>query len=137
MHRALLPALPQDCEVFQTLGVGISGIGAIYVPDLCVVPRSAVPRTSDPAAAEDVLLAVEITSRCNVEHDRKRKKWAYAHGGIPQYLLIDASDEEGAAVSLFSEQAGGSYRRACRMAFGERIKLGEPFDIELDTDRFE
>lgn len=40
-------------------------------------------------------------------------------------------------MSLFSEPAGGSYRRACRLAVGERIKLGEPFDIELDTDRFE
>jgi Uma2 family endonuclease len=137
VNRGLMPAIPDGCEIFQTLGVGIRQIGGFFVPDLCVMPRASVPRTADPAPAEHVLLAVEITSRSNAEHDRKTRKWAYAHGGIPQYLLIDPHDEDGPAVSLFSDPADGAYRKACRVAFGQPIALGEPFAITLDTAEFE
>lgn len=136
VHRGLLPAVPDGCEVFQTLGVGIRGIGGIYVPDISVAPRAVVPHGADPVPAEHVLLVGEITSSGNADHDRKRKKWAYAHGGIPQYLLIDPHDEDGPAVTLFTDPADGAYRKACRVAFGQPITLDEPFAIELDTSDF-
>lgn len=136
VHRALLRGTPDDCEVFQTLGVGIRATGSIYVPDLCVVPRGAVPGNSDPVPAEHVLLAVEITSPGNGAHDRKKKKWAYAHGDIPQYLLIDAHDEDGPAVSLFTEPVQGVYSRTVRVPFGQPVEIGEPFGIRLETAEF-
>lgn len=126
----------EGCGVFQTQGVSIERIGAIYVPDLCVVPRDVIPPGADPVPAEHVLLAVEITSKGNARHDRTKKKWAYAHGPIPLYLLIDAFDEDGPAVSLFSEPDGGVYSRSVRVSFGKPIEIGEPFDFTLDTDRF-
>jgi len=136
LHRALLPVVPAECEVFQTQSVGVIVVGGIYIPDLCVIPRSVIPPDSDPVPADEVLLAVEITSRSNAEHDRKKKKWAYAHGGIPQYLLIDRFDEEGPAVSLYSGPRGGNYHRIQRVPFGEPIHLDPPFELTLDTQDF-
>ncbi|HET6504684.1 MAG TPA: Uma2 family endonuclease [Amycolatopsis sp.] len=136
IHRTLLPAVPDGCEVFQTQEVAVRQTGGIYVPDVCVAPIMAIPDGSDPMPAEHVLLAVEITSRSNADHDRKKKRWAYAHGPIPRYLLIDAFDEDGPAVSLFTEPVKGIYSKTVRIPFGEPITIGEPFDIELDTTGF-
>ncbi|MTD59506.1 Uma2 family endonuclease [Amycolatopsis pithecellobii] len=136
VNRGLLPAVPEGCELFQTQGVGFKQIGGIYVPDFCVAPREAIPDNSDPVPAEHVLLAVEITSKSTARHDRAKKKWAYAHGPIPYYLLIDQLDDDGAAVSLFSEPVGGVYSKTVRVPFGHPIGIGEPFDVELDTSRF-
>lgn len=83
-----------------------------------------------------MLLGVEITSKSTARHDRSTKKWAYAHGGIPLYLLIDAFDEEGPAVSLFSGPVDGVYGKTIRVPFGKPIKIGSPFDVELDTSKF-
>ncbi|HVW43554.1 MAG TPA: Uma2 family endonuclease [Amycolatopsis sp.] len=136
VNRALLPAVPDGCEIFQTQGVGIKQIGGIYVPDFCVAPREAIPPNSDPVPAEHVLLAVEITSKSNAEHDRKKKRWAYAHGPIPRCLLIDPFDEDGPAVSLFSKPIKGVYSEMIRVPFGQEVEIGKPFHLKLDTSRF-
>lgn len=136
VNRGLLPAVPDGCELFQTQGVGIQQIGGIYVPDFCVAPRAAIPHNADPVPAEHVLLAVEITSKSNAEHDRKKKRWAYAHGPIPQYLLIDRFDEDGPAVTLFSDPIQGVYSKSHRVPFGDPIEIGAPFGLELDTSQF-
>ncbi|HJQ45485.1 MAG TPA: Uma2 family endonuclease [Amycolatopsis sp.] len=136
VHRALVAVGPDGCGVFQTQGVGVKQIGGIYVPDFCVAPRSVIPHNSDPVPAEHVLLAVEITSKSNAEHDRKKKRWAYAHGPIPLYLLIDQFDEDGPAATLFSEPIDGVYGKMVRVPFGHRLRIDQPFDLELDTSRF-
>jgi Uma2 family endonuclease len=136
IHGALKVAVEDSLGVFQTLGVGIPSIGGIFIPDLCVVAREHVPDGTEPVASEYVVLAVEITSRYNAAHDRKRKRWAYAHGAIDQYLLIDAFDEDGPTVSLFSNPAEGVYRNAVRMAFGQIISLAAPVKVDLDSRLF-
>lgn len=136
INRQLLPAVPDGCDVFQTLGVGVRQAGGIYVPDVCVVPRAAVPPGPDPVHSADVLIAVEITSPGNAEHDRKKKKWAYAHGDIPCYLLIDPYDEDGASASLFTQPIGGVYSTTNRTAFGRSVVLNEPFGVDLSTAEF-
>ena len=79
---------------------------------------------------------MEITSRGNAETDRKTKRWSYAHAGVPQYLLIDRFDEDGPAVTLFSNPVDGHYQHVTRIPFGEKISLPAPFDLDLDTDGF-
>jgi Uma2 family endonuclease len=136
VNRALVAATGDHLEIFQTLGVAVPSIGGIFIPDLCVVARHQVPPGSDPVAAEHVVLAVEITSPSNARHDRKRKKWAYAHGPVAHYLLIDAFDEDGPSISLFSNPVDGAYRDAIRTAFGQTVKLPPPLELELDTSTF-
>jgi Uma2 family endonuclease len=137
VNRALVGALGDGLELFQTLGVGVESVGGIFVPDFCVVVEEQLPSGGPgPVASEHVVLAVEITSRGNAAHDRKRKRWAYAHGGIAQYLLIDAFDPQGPAVSLFSAPAEGEYQSAVRVGFGQTIPLAAPVKLDLDTRNF-
>ncbi|GHF62729.1 Uma2 family endonuclease [Amycolatopsis bartoniae] len=136
VHESLAARRPEGCGIFQTQDVGVEQVGGIYVPDLCVAPRAVIPRNSAPVPAEHVLLAVEITSKSTARHDRAKKRWAYGHGPIPLYLLIDPLDEDGPSVSLFSEPVQGIYSKSHRVPFGEPIEIGAPFDLVLDTSRF-
>ncbi len=136
VHRNLSDGCPEGAGVFQTQGVAVAAVGGIYAPDLCVIPRDRVPRGPGPVPAADVLLAVEITSAGNAEHDRTRKRWAYAHGGIAQYVLIDPHDPDGASVTVYTDPAEGAYRQSCRVAFGRDVRLAAPFDAVLETAAF-
>ena len=137
MDRVLVTGMADDrLEVFQTQGVAIQSVGGVFIPDLCVVAGEHVPPGSDPVAAQHVLLAVEITSRSNAERDRKRKKWAYAHGPIAQYLLIDAFDEDGPMLTLFSNPQDGIYRNSTQVPFGHSLKLAPPVEVVVDGSVF-
>ncbi|MFD2421360.1 Uma2 family endonuclease [Amycolatopsis pigmentata] len=86
LHRALLPVVPEGCEIFQTQGVGFHQVGAIYVPNLCVARVDRILPGSDPVPAEHVSLAVEITSRRNAERSRKKEApglCARLHSAVP------------------------------------------------------
>jgi Uma2 family endonuclease len=136
LHRALVRAVDDQFGVFQTIAVAVRSAGGIFVPDLCVVARGQVPLGTEPVDAEHVVLAVQITSRRNAAHDRKRKKWAYAHGGVAQYLLVDGFDEDGPAVYLFSHPSDRVYRTTERTPFGQKVTLAPPVATVLDSGLF-
>jgi Uma2 family endonuclease len=110
----------------------------LFIPDLVIVPDAAFDSLSnnEPVPADRALLVVEITSFSNAATDRKTKRWSYAHAGVPLYLLIDRFDEDGPAVTLFSDPVDGHYQHLVRIPFGEKISLPEPFGIDLDTGGF-
>lgn len=134
--RELAASIPTEFGIYPMLGVGIKDAESISIPDFTVARLSETPDGPDPMPPERVLLAVEITSPSNAEADRGRKKSAYATGGIGQYLLIDPLDADGPSVTLFSAPSEGAYRRSIRVPFGEPIRLGPPFDVEVDTAEF-
>ncbi|MGH3737978.1 MAG: Uma2 family endonuclease [Micromonosporaceae bacterium] len=135
VDRALQRGLPDEFGVYQTLGVAIPAVSRLYIPDLCVM-RVEELHDGTEVLAEQVLLAVEITSKRNARHDRKIKTWHYAHGPVPLYLLIDRYDENGPAVTLFSEPRDGHYQRQLRVPFGESIDLPAPLGLTLETTGF-
>jgi Uma2 family endonuclease len=138
VHRALMRITPDEWGLYQKLGVSIPLRAKLFIPDLVVVPDAAFDGLSDnePVPADRALLVVEITSFSNAETDRKTKRWGYAHAGVPLYLLIDRFDEDGPAVTLFSDPVDGHYQHVVRIPFGEKISLPEPFGIDLDTGGF-
>ena len=136
LHRALVRNLDDNFGVFQSVAVAVRSVGGIFIPDVCVVAREQVPLGTDPVDSNHIVLAVEITSRGNATHDRKRKKWAYAHGGIAQYLLVDTFDEDGPAISLFSHPSDGIYRTTERTPFGQKVTLAAPVATVLDSSLF-
>lgn len=139
LTEMLVPAKPSGCGVFHTLGVVIPTSLGGYIPDLCVVPYDRLPESPDGAGyvpADAVLLAVEVTSKRNADHDRKAKKWGYAHGGVPLYLLVDRFDDDGPVISLFSSPIDGAYQETITVRFGKPINLPAPFDLEIPTDSF-
>ncbi|WP_405657779.1 Uma2 family endonuclease [Streptomyces sp. RK9] len=140
LHRALNKALPEEMEVYQTLGIHIAALDKLYVPDVVVAPREAVddvaPDSTDPLDAAEALLVVEITSQSNAKDDRTKKLWAYAHAPVPVYLLVDRFDEHGPTATLFSEPQNGAYKHAERVPFGERFVLPVPLGATVDTGAF-
>ncbi|WP_442788635.1 Uma2 family endonuclease [Kitasatospora sp. YST-16] len=137
IHRALNRLLPDDVEVFQTLGTQIARLEKLYIPDLVVVDAELLAgEDEDPVDAADILLAVEITSRSTARQDRTKKLWGYAHAPVPLYLLIDRFDQPGPTVTLYSEPSDGAYGQSVRVPFGKPVELPEPFGITLDTTGF-
>ncbi|TDD72004.1 Uma2 family endonuclease [Jiangella aurantiaca] len=136
VNKALIRRCPDTFGVFQTLGVTVPTARGAYVPDLCVILLDRLPRDAEYVPAELLLLAVEVTSMRNADHDRKAKKWGYAHAGVPLYLLIDRFDDDGPTVSLFSSPVDGAYSETSTVRFGKAITLPEPFGLEISTSAF-
>lgn len=136
VNKALVRAVPEEWGVYQTLGLQISGMERLYIPDLLVVPRDAPRDLEARALSTHAVLAVEITSKGNPVPDRTTKKKAYAHGGVGIYLLIDRWEQPKPRVTVYSEPADGEYQRSITRPFGETIKIPEPISLDLDTSRF-
>lgn len=141
VQRRLYANLPDDLEIYQTLGVHVAPLDKLYVPDLVVMPAELIaaadPEASDPMDASEALLIVEITSKGNAREDRTKKYRAYARAGVPMYLLIDRFDTRGAMSTLFTEpNEDGTYKRSDPVPFGKPLGLPAPFDVTLGTDAF-
>ncbi|MFE9856469.1 Uma2 family endonuclease [Streptomyces sp. NPDC005780] len=141
VQRRLYTHLPDELEIYQTLGVHVAPLDRLYVPDLVVMPAELIDaadsETSDPMDASEALLIVEITSKGNARDDRTKKYRAYARAGVPMYLLIDRFDTRGAMATLFTEpNEDGTYKRSDPVPFGKPLVLPAPFDVTLATDAF-
>ncbi|MFI6986626.1 Uma2 family endonuclease [Embleya sp. NPDC050154] len=140
LQRALLTVTPENCEIFQTLGVSIAPMFRLYIPDVVVMPVDDIgldpEHDTAPTPARCALLIAEITSKDNADHDRVTKLEAYARAQVPLYLLIDRWDKEGPSVKLFSAPDGRRYHGELRVSIGESITIPEPFGIDLDTSLF-
>ncbi|WP_232832112.1 Uma2 family endonuclease [Nocardiopsis sp. FIRDI 009] len=134
-----MEAIPRErgWGLYQTLGIQVTTSGQVFMPDLVVIPRSALRgRTKPPCPAEKAFLAVEIVSPSSRNNDRTIKLRGYARAGVPLYLLIDAFNEVGPSVTLHEQPANGQYDRTTSVRFGDKIRLPDPFDTEIDTDEF-
>lgn len=138
LTKALVRAIPDDWDIYQTQGVSVPLRNSLFIPDLMVIPRDRMPADDDPepTPAACALLVVEITSKSNADTDRKTKLWSYAHAGVPLYLLIDRYAEGGPVVELHSVPDNGVFTDSHRVPFGKPITLPVPFSLELDTADF-
>lgn len=141
VQRRLYTTLPEELDVYQTLGVHVAPLDKLYVPDLVVMPAELIaaadPETSDPLDASEALLIVEITSKGNAREDRTKKYRAYARAGVPMYLLIDRFDMRGPMATLFTEpNEDGTYKRSDPVPFGKTLVLPAPFAVSLPTSEF-
>ncbi|MFF1899594.1 MULTISPECIES: Uma2 family endonuclease [unclassified Streptomyces] len=141
VQRRLYRDLPEELEIYQTLGIHVAPLDKLYVPDLVVMPSELIdatdPESSDPMDASDALLIVEITSKGNAREDRTKKYRAYARAAVPMYLLIDRFDTRGAMATLFTEpNEDGTYKHSDPVPFGKPLTLPEPFGTTLLTADF-
>jgi Uma2 family endonuclease len=124
LWMALGAAAPAHLEVAESINVRV-GPGRILIPDLAVV--------TDPGAggvvadAAQVAMVVEIVSPGSVAADRAVKPPLYAAAGIPHYLRVELGESGASGVAYRLER--GHYAEVAR---GERLRLGEPFPVELD-----
>ncbi|MEU4284336.1 MULTISPECIES: Uma2 family endonuclease [Nocardiopsis] len=137
VSRSLFATIPDDRGVYQVLGIQLPAVEQLYMPDLVVMSEHVLPDPSwTPCPADEAELVVEIVSRSSRDTDRRKKLWGYAHAPVPLYLLIDAWDEAGPSVTLYEQPGNGRYNHATTVDFGAKIRLPEPFDVDLDTSRF-
>ena len=138
VQRSLYTVLPEDWDVYQTLGVAHPSRGRLYIPDLVVIPDAVVGQLegSDPAPLTAAELVVEVTSPCNASYDRINKAAAYAQAEVPLYLLIDRFAPAGPTVTLYGEPKDEVYQELQRVKFGEDVRLPAPFGLTLDTSVF-
>ncbi|MEU6898131.1 Uma2 family endonuclease [Streptomyces virginiae] len=136
VQQRLYSVIPEGWGVFQTLNAAVPSRSGLYIPDLVVVPRQAVPRGESFTPADVAELVVEITSRSNAVHDRVAKLNGYATAGIPLYLLIDPHATGSPTIHLYGEPSDGAYRVLWAGKFGEAVPIPAPFDLALDTFSF-
>ncbi|WP_054815866.1 Uma2 family endonuclease [Nocardia arizonensis] len=107
------------------------------IPDGVFAPVRAFKGEDAWMPVDKVLMVVEVTSS-NPDRDRTGKRYCYARGGVPLYLLVDRHIE---SVTLFGEPGGAGdlidYRQEIRVPFGKPLELPAPFALTLDTGEFE
>ncbi|MFC4563543.1 Uma2 family endonuclease [Nocardiopsis mangrovi] len=130
LERSLEPACPKGLRVRREMTV-LLGPQQRPEPDIMVVRADAETgsdQTSYPA--DSVLLAVEVVSPDSRARDRERKPQLYAKAGIKHFWRIE--DEQGGVVVYVYEldPATGAY--VATGVHRKELKLGVPFDIEID-----
>lgn len=102
-------------------------------PDVCVVRAEAVtgPELTRFEAAE-VLLAVEVVSPDSEARDRDTKPRKYAAAGIPHFWLVERTGAAPHPVVRVYELDPLSKTYALTGIHHDRLKLGVPYDLDLD-----
>ncbi|MDX3387286.1 Uma2 family endonuclease [Streptomyces niveiscabiei] len=134
VFRLLCQGTDPEWRVVHHLGLAVPSRLELYVPDIAVVPRGAVPEGDVPfVPAAAALLVGEVTSTVTGENDRGRKAAGYAEAGVPLYLLVDGVAPGGPTVTLYGEPRDGVYRMLGARPFGEPVDLPAPFNLTLGT----
>ncbi|WP_327384833.1 Uma2 family endonuclease [Streptomyces sp. NBC_01207] len=103
----------------------------VWIPDLFIAPANTEEHVTEDelgidAVAVDLIVEVVSPDSESISRDRTRKRSAYAHAGIPVYVLIDDYDENGIVTVLTVPEPGKSvYRNELRAAYGTAVTIPE------------
>ena len=107
-----------ECEVFAApIDLHLPGQESVFQPDLVVVCDPAKLAPHGIVGIPD--LVVEILSPSNANKDTVAKRWAYAAGGVPEYLIVDPSERVGMLLRLDN----GHYVDSARIEWGSVVAL--------------
>jgi Uma2 family endonuclease len=102
-------------------------------PDVSVVRAEAVTGLEQTRfEAADVLLAVEVVSPDSEARDRDTKPGKYAAAGIPHFWLVEMAGANQHPVVRVYELDPLSKTYALTGIHHDRLKLGVPYDLDLD-----
>ena len=102
-------------------------------PNVSVVRAEAVTGLEQTRfEAADVLLAVEVVSPDSEARDRDTKPRKYAAAGIPHFWLVEMTGESQHPVVRVYELDPLSKTYALTGIHHDRLKLGVPYDLDLD-----
>ncbi|MFI0260419.1 Uma2 family endonuclease [Streptomyces sp. NPDC017056] len=130
--NGLRSTAPPDARVRRQMTVVIDERNAPE-PDITVVRAAAARgRAQSYYRVRDVLLAVEVVSPESETRDRDTKPHKYANAGIPHFWRFEmAGADEHPVVHAFELDL--ETRIYCPVdTFREQVKLGAPFDIDID-----
>jgi Uma2 family endonuclease len=131
LETGLRRSAPDNLLVRREMSV-VLGRRQCPEPDVCVI--RAESETSDLQTsyrAADVLLAVEVVSPESDVRDRERKPQLYAKAGIVHFWRVERGEDRLPVIYPFElDPATGVYAPGA-IVHG-RLKLGVPFDIDID-----
>ncbi|MEV7771029.1 Uma2 family endonuclease [Kitasatospora sp. NPDC086791] len=107
-------------------------VASVRNPDLTYLPEEVIELGRE-IPAELALIAVEVVPPSNPENDWTGKVRDYPRMGFPLYLIVDPRQK---TVTQLSEPNRDRYHTRTERAFGETVRIPEPFDFELDLSRF-
>ena len=134
LRRRLEAQAPPHLAVLESVGVDLSVIRSYLIPDLIVVPVTALERQDPALRSLDPLLVVEVMSRGNSSVDLTLKRYAYSSAGIPQYWIV--SKEDRTLTVLYGPKFGKGYVDSLVVRAGERFETDDPFPVSLDPAEF-
>jgi Uma2 family endonuclease len=126
LHAAIFHALEEgkrragsgDCEVFAApIDLYLPDQQSVYQPDLLIVCDPAKVALHGIVGAPDLI--VEILSPSTASRDNVKKRWAYAAAGIPEYLIVDPSEQ----VAMLLRLEGGHYLDSAPIEWGALMAL--------------
>ncbi|GAA2409231.1 hypothetical protein GCM10010433_04980 [Streptomyces pulveraceus] len=92
VQRRLYRDLPEELEIYQTLGIHVAALDKLYVPGLVVMPSELIdaadPEINDPMDAAEALLVVEVASKGNARDDRTKEYRAYARADVSAHRPV-------------------------------------------------
>ena len=101
----------------------------IFIPDVVVTSASL---DQDVLEADQIVLACEVVSPGNTGNDRVLKMCVYATAGIPWYLLVEPTQEDGQISASLYRLEDGHYVSHARADAGQTLRLPDPVAVELD-----
>ena len=100
-------------------------------PDLFVIPRAADGRRAGSFAdVGRLLLVVEVVSPGTAIVDRVQKRELYRAHGVPEYWVVNLVDGQ---IEVHTSIVRGVYTRVVPFKKGERVRLQQFADVELDV----
>ncbi len=105
--------------------------GRVRCPDVALVrTQAASDLTKSRFDPDDVVLAVEIESPDSRKIDRDEKPFEYAAVGIQFYWRVEREGNEPVVHTYELDLGSRAYRLVG--VYRDRLKVTEPFDIEID-----
>lgn len=96
-------------------------------PDL-LIGRAQPGRRAHPSEA---LLVVEV-SASSIRKDRKAKQAIYAEAGVPEYWIIDLTDESNPVVEVYTDPTATGYASMAKLRDGDVLRpLHVPIEIAV------
>lgn len=135
-HMLMEVARPRRWTVTNTQSFVLAANDERVVPDLFVIPRSAMKGRRWALPTDELILVCEITSPSTRHRDLDQKLSGYAAANIPIYLVVDNLDGDGYVTAFSAPDGHREYKEQATVRFGETLRLPEPIDLEIDTGRF-
>ncbi|MBL1115091.1 Uma2 family endonuclease [Streptomyces sp. 110] len=132
LHSQIKAALARSGARFRSgEAVNVTGESRLFIPDIAVVDRAAVPRGTLAAPLDAALLLGEIVSPFNRAADRILKPALYAQAKVPAYWRVEMEPD---LCVVVHELDGGTYREAATITGKASVDVAGEFTVDLDLD---
>ncbi|MBU3864297.1 Uma2 family endonuclease [Streptomyces sp. 4503] len=117
---------------FLTAGaVMVASDSRLFIPDIAVVDRAAVSRSTLAAPLEAMLLLGEIVSPFSRAADRILKPALYAQAKVPAYWRVEMEPDLCVVVHALD---GDTYREVATVTGKASVDVAGEFTVDLDLD---